>query len=69
MTEIIQETGVIYTSPGVVDEQGVLSTIRRMLYEVEMGRSPKSAINRIEYTISLHRRQFCEDEANMLTPD
>jgi|TARA_R100000084_G_C4635093_1_gene140569 hypothetical protein len=55
MSEVIQE-GVIRTRPNVVDEQGVLSTIRRMLYEVEeIGRSPKSAIDRIEYTIHLYR--------------
>ena len=69
MSEIVQETGVIHTRPGVVDEQGVFSTIRRMLYEVEMGRSPESAIDRIELSIQLYRRHFCEDEANMLTPD
>lgn len=69
MSEIVQETGVIHTSPSVVDEQGVFSTIRRMLYEVEMGRSPMSAIDRIEYTISLYRRHWCEDEANILIPD
>jgi hypothetical protein len=54
MSEVIQE-GVIRTRPNVVDEQGVLSTIRRMLYEVEIGRSPKSAIDLIEYTINLYR--------------
>ena len=54
MSEVIQE-GVIRTRPNVVDEQGVLSTIRHMLYQVEMGRSPKSAIDRIELTIHLYR--------------